>query len=110
MGRTIPSFRIALAMEKEEWKPFRNALDKSDRRTFDEMFDVPKSYVSACSYSVQCVRLHPILMSILFHYYKQLIECIKQVEQIESKVRGLLLQQQKKEEEPPLRQSKLFDF
>jgi preprotein translocase subunit SecF len=28
MGRTIPSFRIALAMEKEEWKPFHNALDK----------------------------------------------------------------------------------
>jgi hypothetical protein len=27
MGRTIPSFRIALAMEKEEWKPFRSALD-----------------------------------------------------------------------------------
>jgi hypothetical protein len=26
MGRTIPSFRIALAMEKEGWKPFRNAL------------------------------------------------------------------------------------
>jgi len=35
MGRTIPSFRIALAMdEKEEWKPFRNALDKSDRKEF----------------------------------------------------------------------------
>jgi hypothetical protein len=31
MGRTIPSFRIALAIEKEEWKPFRNALDKSGR-------------------------------------------------------------------------------
>ena len=26
MGRTIPSFRIVLAMEKEDWKPFRNAL------------------------------------------------------------------------------------
>jgi hypothetical protein len=34
MGRTIPSFRIPLAMEKEEWKPFRNALDKSDRKKF----------------------------------------------------------------------------
>jgi hypothetical protein len=37
MGRTIPSFRIALAMEEEEpeWKkPFRNALDKSDRKKF----------------------------------------------------------------------------
>jgi hypothetical protein len=30
MDSTIPSFRIALAMEKEEWKPLRNALDKKD--------------------------------------------------------------------------------
>jgi hypothetical protein len=30
MGRTMPSFRIALAREKEEWKPFRNALDPKD--------------------------------------------------------------------------------
>jgi hypothetical protein len=38
MGGTKPSFRIALAMEKEEWKPFRNALDKSEeRKKFDEM-------------------------------------------------------------------------
>lgn len=37
MGRTIPSFRIAFAMEKEEWKSFRNALDKSDRKKFDEI-------------------------------------------------------------------------
>jgi hypothetical protein len=48
MGRTIPSFRIALAMEKEEWKSFRNALDKSDRKKFDEMFDIPRLYISAC--------------------------------------------------------------
>jgi hypothetical protein len=32
MGRTIPSFRIALEMEERRWKPFRNALDKSDRK------------------------------------------------------------------------------
>ncbi|MDQ3853019.1 MAG: hypothetical protein M3299_09315 [Thermoproteota archaeon] len=34
MGRTIPSFRIALAMEKEEWKSFSNALDKTERKKF----------------------------------------------------------------------------
>jgi hypothetical protein len=34
MSRTIPSFRIALAIEKEEWKPFRNALDKPERKKF----------------------------------------------------------------------------
>ena len=38
MGRTIPSFRIALEMEKGEWKPFCNALDKKDRRKFDDMW------------------------------------------------------------------------
>src|ERR687888_2791770 len=83
MGRTIPSFRIALAMEKEEWKPFRNALDKSERKKFDEMWDIPKLYITACSNSsVQLVPLHPILMSILLHHYKELTECSKQVERI----------------------------
>ncbi|MDQ3888217.1 MAG: hypothetical protein M3251_02985, partial [Thermoproteota archaeon] len=68
MGRTIPSFRIALEMEQAEWKPFHNALGKSDRKKFDEMFAIPRFYISACSYSVQYVRLHPILISIIFHH------------------------------------------
>jgi hypothetical protein len=83
---TIPSFRIALAMEKEEWKPFRNALDKSDTKKFDEMWDIPRCYISACSNSVQYVRLHPILMSILLYDFKQLTQCISEVESIEAKV------------------------
>jgi len=29
MGRTIPSFRLATSVEKEEWKEFRNRLGKS---------------------------------------------------------------------------------
>jgi hypothetical protein len=86
MGRTIPSFRIALTIEKEEWKRFRNALDKSDRKKFDEMFELPKFYISACSNSVQYVRLHPILMSILLYHYKRLTSCISEVEIIENRV------------------------
>jgi hypothetical protein len=88
MGRMISSFSIALAMEKEEWKPFRNALDKKVRKEFDEMFDIPRFHISACSNSVQYLRLHPILMSILFHHYKQLTECMTQVEQIEARMKG----------------------
>jgi hypothetical protein len=109
MGRTIPSFRIALEMEQAEWKPFRNALDKSDRKKFDEMFDIPRFYISACSYSVQYVRLHPILMSIVFHHYKQLTECISEVEEIEAKV-DFLGSKRKKLELPPARQLKLSEF
>lgn len=88
MGRTIPTFTMAIEMEKRRWKPFRNALyDKSDRKDFDKMFDIPRSYTSACSASVQIIRLHPILMSILLHHHKQLTECIEQVKQIEARVK-----------------------
>jgi len=37
MGRTIPSHRMASVEERKEWKGFRQALDKSDRKTFDEI-------------------------------------------------------------------------
>src|SRR5215217_739189 len=85
MGRTIPSFRNVLAMEKADWKPFRNALDKSERKEFDDMFDIPRLYLTACSNSVQLVPLHPIIMSILFHHYKELTECISEVERIQDR-------------------------
>jgi hypothetical protein len=39
-------------------------LDKSEIKEFDDMFDIPRLYVSACSSnSVQYVMLHPI------HFY-----------------------------------------
>jgi hypothetical protein len=86
MGRKVPSFRIALEMEKAEWNPFRNAIDKSQRKEFDDMFDIPRLYLLACSNSVQLVPLHPIIMSILFHHYKELTECMSEIEYLESKV------------------------
>jgi hypothetical protein len=90
-------------MEEREWnKPFRNALSKSDRREFDEMFDFPRLYISACSNSVQLVPLHPIIMSILFHHYKELKECINQVEQIEAKVNNSKKKRRWMKEEVPL--------
>ena len=64
-------------MEERDWKPFPNALDKSGRKKFDEMFDNPRFYISACSDSVQYARdSTPILMSILLYHYKELTECI----------------------------------
>jgi hypothetical protein len=105
MGRTVPSFRIVLAEEKAEWKPFHNALDKSERKEFDEMFDIPKLYISACSNSVQLVPLHPIIISILFHHYKELREYINEVEQMEiTRIRNNLFlgPEDDEEEEQPI--------
>jgi hypothetical protein len=81
MGRTVPSFRNVLSSEKSEWKPFRDALDKKERKEFDAMFDIPRLYVSACSNAVQLVPLHPIIISILFHHYKELMRCFREIEE-----------------------------
>jgi hypothetical protein len=60
-----------------------------------------------CSYSVQYVRLRPILLSILLYHYKQLTECISEVEQIDAKVNSkkkvLTKKKKKKEEQLPQR-------
>lgn len=64
--------------------------------------DIPRLYVSACANSIQLVPLQPIVMSILFHHYKDLKKRILVVERIEtranSKKRKWLT---KKEEEIP---------
>ena len=72
MGRTIPSFRIASGMEYGEWKNFRRALPKSDRKLFDDMFSKSALYNSACVCCANPIRIQPIIMSILFHHYKEL--------------------------------------
>jgi hypothetical protein len=61
------------------------------------------------------VPLHPIIMSILFHHYKELIQLISEVEQMEEativysskKKKEVRIEEEK--EEASL-QSKLFDF
>jgi hypothetical protein len=98
MGRTVPSFRISLAMEQVDWKPFCNALDKSDRKKFDDMWDIPRLYNSACSNPVQLVPLHPIVISILFHYYKELIQLVSEVEQMKEAASNLRKRLRPKEE------------
>jgi hypothetical protein len=90
MCRTIPTFSMAIEHEKRRWKPFRNApYDTSDRKDFDDMFDIPRVYTSACSASVQISRIHPILMSILLHEFKQITECTEKVKKIENRVKEI---------------------
>ena len=80
MGRTIPSFRLAQMHEKCEWKPFRNALARSERKEFDEMFATSRLYISACSYATRPVKIQPILMAMIFHHYKQLARMADRME------------------------------
>ena len=85
MGRTIPSFRLASVEEQREWKVFRIALDKSDRRIFDEMLSISHLYNSVCSYAANPIRIRPIFMAILLHHYKQLRKLSKEMNQAQGK-------------------------
>jgi hypothetical protein len=53
---------------------FRQALDKQDRKVFDNMFSIAHLYNSTCSYAANPIRIQPIFMSIIFHHYKQLLK------------------------------------
>ncbi len=53
---------------------------KIDRKMFDEIWDIPKLYISTCSNYVQDLRLHAILMWILLYDYKELTQYISEVE------------------------------
>ena len=72
MGRTVPSYRIASERERRKWKIFRDLLDKSERKVFDEMMSISRLYNVAGVGSCKPVLLHPIVMSIIFDHYKQL--------------------------------------
>jgi hypothetical protein len=65
------------------------------------MFDIPRLYTSACSYAVQPVRLYTILMSMLLHHFKELTQCISEVERIEARLssKNKVREKEKKEEE-----------
>jgi hypothetical protein len=75
----VPSFRIALAAEESEWKVYRQHLDKTERKDFDDMFAIPRLYLSACSGSVKLARIFPIFMSMAFHHYKELSHMAEQL-------------------------------
>ena len=72
MGRTIPSFRIAEAQEVANWRPFRKALPKNDRVTFDQMLNSARLYTSASSAAVRTSRFEGMAMALIFHHYRML--------------------------------------
>ena len=47
MGRSIPSFRQLLEIEKLKWSSFKKSLPtKKDKQEFDKVFDEVKLYTS----------------------------------------------------------------
>jgi hypothetical protein len=80
MGRTVPSYRLASERERRKWKIFRQEMDKSERKMFDEMMSYSRLYNTAGVGACKPVLLQTIIMSIIFEHYKQLEVLRKSVE------------------------------
>jgi hypothetical protein len=59
--------------EEIQWRPFRNELDKNERKVFDRLFLASRLHISACTTAAKPVRIHSIFMAILLYQYKQLL-------------------------------------
>src|ERR1044072_5897382 len=75
MGRSIPSFRQLIEIERSNWSEFKKKLPtKDEKQAFDTIFENAKLYTQYLSNANRPVPLEPILMGALFHNYKKLLQ------------------------------------
>ena len=80
MGKTVPSYRMALDKEVQRWSGFARALRKEDRTAFEQMMDACRNYASAGSNATRPVMFESMVMSILLHQQKTLNELEKGID------------------------------
>jgi hypothetical protein len=80
MGRTIPSFRQLLEIEKLEWSVFKKLLPtKKDKQAFDMIFENTRLYTAYLGNVVNPIVFESVIMGAIFHNYKELLLYSKKV-------------------------------
>ena len=73
MGKTVPSFRMALEFEINRWRGFRKALTSDeDREAFDELMDLCRNNAMAAGNACNPIIFEPMVISILMGQQKKL--------------------------------------
>ena len=75
MGKTVPSYRMAVEWEIDRWKGFREALpSEEEKEAFDELMDMCRNLASAGSCATNPIIFEPMAISILLAQQKKLRE------------------------------------
>ena len=83
MGRSIPSFRHLIEIERLNWSEFKKELPtKNEKEAFDIIFENAKLYTQYLSNANRPVPIEPIMMGALFHNYKTLLKLCKEDENV----------------------------
>jgi hypothetical protein len=65
MGRTLPTFNMYLDQEMEQWAPFRRALRREHRESFDRLFALAKRHMAEAAFLARPVPFDALVMAIL---------------------------------------------
>jgi len=73
LGKTVPSFRIALEVEIARWRGFRKALESDkEREAFDELMDMCRNNAMAAGSACNPIVFEPMVMSIMLAHQSSL--------------------------------------
>lgn len=93
MGRSIPSFRQLIEIERLNWSEFKKELpSKNDKQAFDVIFENTKLYTQYLSNANRPIPIEPIIMGALFHNYKTLLKfCNEEDNVTEDSIKQILV-------------------
>jgi hypothetical protein len=72
LGRTVPSFRMAIEQELQKWKEFRRGLRTEEQAILDELLDSARKHADAGSLVCSPTISEIATMSMLIELKKQL--------------------------------------
>jgi hypothetical protein len=87
MGRTVPSFRMALEGEIASWREFRRSLRSiGSREDLDGMFDQARTNCMAAGNAVRPVVFEGMFMAIAFSHGKRLARIGRAIEELRTEM------------------------
>jgi hypothetical protein len=82
MGKTVPSYRMALESEIARWQGFARALRVDEREAFEAIMDSCRSYASAGSNATNPVLFEPMAISIMLHLQMRVTKLEKELNEL----------------------------
>jgi len=106
MGRSIPSFRQLIEIERLNWSEFMKGLpSKDDKEALNTIFENAKLYTQYLSNANRPIPIEPIMVGVFFHNYKTLLKLCNEVNVTGEAIKQNLI---RLEREKPLAKA-LFD-
>jgi len=79
LGKTVPSYRVALEYEIQRWSAFARVLQHDDRLVFEQLMDICRNYASAASCATRPVLFEAMAITIMLDQKKRLKQIKKKI-------------------------------